>query len=43
MYNDELPDYKQNFLREMEELRQEEARRNQPEEQSIIAQQPRRE
>lgn len=40
MNNEELPDYKQNFLREMEELRQQQLREQQPEGNSILAPPP---
>ena len=43
MNNEELPDYKQTFLREMEELRQQEQREQEPEGPSILAQQQARE
>jgi hypothetical protein len=37
MNNEELPDYKQTFLREMEELRQQQLREQYPEENNILA------
>ncbi len=37
MNNEELPDYKQNFLKEMEELRQQQYREQFPEENNILA------
>ena len=37
MNNEELPDYKQTFLREMEELRQQEQREQEPEAPSMLA------
>lgn len=37
MNNEELPDYKQTFLREMEELRQQQLREQFPEDNSILA------
>lgn len=39
MNNEELPDYKQTFLKEMEELRQQQLREQFPEENNILAQQ----
>lgn len=37
MNNEELPEYKQTFLKEMEELRQQQLREQFPEESSILA------
>jgi len=40
MNNEDLPDYKLTFLREMEELRQQQLREQQPEGPSILAPSP---
>lgn len=40
MDNEELPEYKKTFLREMDELRQQELREQEPEGPSILAQEP---
>lgn len=37
MNNEELPDYKQTFLKEMEELREQQRREQFPEEDTILA------
>ena len=42
MNNEELPEYKKTFLREMEELRQQELREQEPEGPSILAPEPTR-
>ena len=40
MDNEELPEYKKTFLKEMEELRQQERREQEAEGPSILAQEP---